>query len=414
MNYFEKKMKIVQINCFYQFASTGRTTYELHHYLMDHGVDSYVFYGNKAKTIEKGVSRIGTDNDTKIHGLLSRITGKQGYFSKGATRKLLSRLDDINPDVVILRVLHSNSVNIPMLLQYLAKKDIATIVVLHDCWLFTGHCNYYSSVGCMKWQTECNHCPRLHDGGGNPTWFFDTSKKVFYDRVRDFGAIPRLAAIGVSDWITNEAKKSVILKEAKIKRRIYNWIDLSVFTPKDTKELRNRLGIKQEEFVILGVATTWGVRKGLNVFIDIAKQKSECKVVLVGNMPEGIDLPNNVIAAGSTSDTNELAMYYSMADVFISPSQQETFGKVIAEAMACGTPCLVNNATAMPELVADGCGYSIDNCSVESFCKYIDVIKEQGKEAYSEACINKALKSFNKELNIKQYLSLFNEMMSMK
>ena len=408
-------MKIVQINGAYGHASTGRTTFELHRYLLDKGYESFVFYGENRSHDESEVTAIGNSFDHKIHAFLSRLSGRQGYFSHKATKNLLNQFNNIQPDIVILRVLHANYINVPMLLHYLAQKDIATIVVLHDCWLYTGHCNYYSSIGCMKWQTECNNCPNAYwDGKGTPTWFFNTTKKVFYDRIRDFGAIPRLAAIGVSDWITNEAKKSFILKNANIIRRIYNWIDLTVFNPKEPGELRNRLGINDDEFVILGVATTWGVRKGLNVFVEIARRKSECKIVLVGSMPNDITLPENIIAVGRTSDTNELAKYYSMADVFISPSLQETFGKVIAEAMACGTPCLVNNATAMPELVADGCGYSIDNCSVESFCKYIDVIQEQGKEAYSEACINKAQKSFNKELNIKQYLSLFNEMMSMK
>lgn len=408
-------MKIVQINGAYGHASTGRTTFELHRYLLNKGYDSFVFYGENRSHDENEVTAIGNTFDHKIHAFLSRVSGKQGYFSHRATKKILNQLNKNQPDIVILRVLHANYINVPMLLHYLAINDIATIVVLHDCWLFTGHCNFYSSIGCMKWQTECDNCPNTYwDGKGTSTWFFNTTKKVFHDRIRDFGAIPRLAAIGVSDWITNEAKKSFILKNANILRRIYNWTDITVFSPKEPEELRKRLGINGHEFVILGVATTWGVRKGLNVFIEIAKRKCNCKIVLVGNMPNGITLPNNVIAVGRTSDTNELAYYYSMADVFISPSLQETFGKVIAEAMACGTPCLVNNATAMPELVADGCGYAIDNCSVDSFCHHIDVIKEKGKEAYSENCIKKARTSFNMELNIQQYISLFDELQSMK
>lgn len=408
-------MKIVQINGVYGHSSTGRTTYELHRYLLDSGYESFVFYGENGSYPESEVNAIGDSFDHKVHAFLSRLSGKQGYFSRSATRKLLGQLDEIRPDIVILRVLHANYINVPQLMQYLAKKDIVTIIVLHDCWLFTGHCNYYSSVGCTKWQTECNLCPRLSwDGKGTPTWFFDTSKEVFQDRVRDLGSIPRLAVVGVSDWITNEARKSVILKKANIIRRIYNWTDLTVFSPKAPGELRKRLGINDNAFVVLGVATTWGIRKGLNVFVDIAKRKNDCIIVLVGSMPNDLTLPDNIIAVGRTSDTNELATYYSMADVFISPSLQETFGKVIAEAMACGTPCLVNNTTAMPELVADGCGYAIDNCSVDSFCEYIDIIKEKGKSAYSEACINKAHESFNKEENIQQYISLFDELVSMK
>lgn len=60
-------------------------------------------------------------------------------------------------------------------------------------------------------------------------------------------------------------------------------------------------------------------------------------------------LPTNIIAVGILSGLRELAEHYSMADVFLNPSVQETFGKVSAEALACGTPIIANNATANPE-----------------------------------------------------------------
>lgn len=72
--------------------------------------------------------------DHKLHALLSRITGRQACFSYLATRRLLRELDRINPDAVILRNLHGNYINLPVLLRYLAKKDIVTIPVMHDCW----------------------------------------------------------------------------------------------------------------------------------------------------------------------------------------------------------------------------------------------------------------------------------------
>ena len=72
-------------------------------------------------------------------------------------------------------------------------------------------------------------------------------------------------------------------------------------------------------------------------------------------------LPDNVIGMECTSNQQELIKFYSAADVFYNPSLEETFGLVTAEAMACGTPAVVMNSTACPELIInDDCGIVLD------------------------------------------------------
>lgn len=402
-------MKIVQINGVYRLNSTGRTTYELHQWLKSNNHQSYVFVANEPLEKEEGVFVVGSKFDRKYHSLMSRLTGKQGYFSKRYTLKLLEQFDRINPDIVILRVLHSNFVNLPLLLNYLSEKNIVTIVVLHDCWLFTGYCNYYSSVGCLKWQSECNNCPRIHDGGGNTTWFFDRSNEIFKDRMKYFHSIKNLVVVGVSNWIAEEAKKAPVFSNARKILGIYNWIDLNVFYPKDN-DIRKKYNIGVSDFVVLGVSTSWSSHKGLEVIIELAKRLPNYCFILVGKLPDTSILPSNILAIGSCNKEEELACFYSMADVFISPSKQETFGKVIAEALACGTPAIVNKATAMPELVTEGCGYVVENNSIDEFCKYIKLVNLNGKKYYSYECLQKANKLFDKEKNIKKYIALFEEM----
>ena len=396
-------MKIVQINCVYEYSSTGRTTMEMHEYCMSYGIESHVFCMNKSDA-DNNVYYVGTQLDHKLHALWSRIWGMQGFFSKSATRKMVSQLKRIQPDVVILRNLHSNFVNLPILLGYLAKYDIPTIVVLHDCWFFTGHCTHYTAHKCYKWQSECKNCKLMKLD--NPSLFFDTSRKMFRAKKELFVSIPRLAVVGVSDWITDEGHKAPIFQNAKIFQRIYNWINLKPFHPKDTILLRKKLGLKDTDFVALGVSMSWDYRKGMEIFFDIAERIPDITIIMIGCLPDCELLPNilNVPPMGAV---DELVEYYSLADVLFNFSIQETFGKVAAEALACGTPLIVNETTANPELPGE-CGFVVKNNDVNNLIRAVNTLRSRGKGYYQQMCVERAHNLFEKDKNIEQYIELFN------
>ena len=124
-------MKVVQINAVYEYSSTGRTTTEMHECLLAKGIDSYVFCTNYSNH-KKKVFRFSGRLDMKIHSVLSRIFGLQGMFSYFSTKKLLAKLEQIKPDVVNIRVLHSNCINLPLLLRYLAIHNIATVLTINE------------------------------------------------------------------------------------------------------------------------------------------------------------------------------------------------------------------------------------------------------------------------------------------
>lgn len=401
-------MKIVQINAVYGSSSTGRTVQQLHEYLKGQGHDSWVYYSVSTPSSTKK-DLIGGYFDHKVHALFSRLFGLQAYFSSLPTLKLIRKLKGISPDVVILRNFHSNYINLPMLTRFLAKNDIPTVAVLHDCWFYTGHCCHYTEVGCMKWKEECNHCPLIHSD--NKSLFFDTSRKVFRDKRSLFGNIPRLAVVGVSDWITNEAKQSPVFEKAAIVNRIYNWIDLNIFKPQNnTQAVRTRLGFSNTDFVALGVSMSWSYKKGEGAFIELAKKMPDIKVLMVGEMSNN-NLPANVKNIPPTSSVKDLAELYSMADVFLNFSIQESFGKVAAEALACGTPLIVNNATANPEIPGN-CGYVVENNDIDAIIGAVSEIKKKGKEYYQLRCVERVHTLFNIDTNIEAYISLFQKLQS--
>ncbi|MCH5170908.1 MAG: glycosyltransferase [Oscillospiraceae bacterium] len=398
-------MKVLQINAVNKVASTGRTCCEMSNYLIEHG-DTCVTAYSKGVSVDKNAEYvIGNAYDVKLHGLFSRLSGKQAYFSKRETGKLLRFTKEFEPDIVILRNLHGNYINLPMLFSFLAENDIATVAVLHDCWFFTGKCCHYTSSGCYKWQTECRDCPSLKKY--NKSWFFDRSAEMFRDKERLFNSIPRLAVVGVSQWLTNEAKKAPIFKNAREIIKIYNWIDTDVFKPVDVYDLREQLGLGGKK-MILAAASGWSREKGLETVIELSKKLSDSeRIVMVGNINANVTLPDKIISMPATNSVEELVKYYSATDVFLQPSLEETFGKVTAEALSCGTPVVCFNSTANPELVGKDCGAVVPVNDISKMLSEIRTVLSNGKSAYSEKCRDFAVQSFNMEKNISQYYALF-------
>lgn len=406
------KMKVLQINAVYNISSTGKIVTELHNALIEKGIDSYVAYSKTSKLDDVNLYQIGSLADTKLHALLSRITGKQGYFSSFATKRLLKYIDSINPDVIHFGNLHGNFINLPMLLNYIAEKDIPTVITLHDCWFFTGKCCHYTADGCWKWQTQCDNCPIIEKY--NKSWFFDRTRKMFDDKKELFGKINNLAVIGVSDWLTNDAKKAPIFENAKLIKRIYNWIDLNMFYPKETSELRKKLNLS-DEFVLISVSHKWCAEKGLIKVVDLARKMPHIKFVLVGRIVDEIDLPSNIISVGEVKSAEKMVEYYSMADAMLSLSVQETFGKMTAESIASGTPVIGYNSTATPELIGNGCGKVVElNATIDEIAQAVEEIRENGKEKYSNTCVEFARDNFDKNKLIGDFIDLYKEMIEKK
>lgn len=407
-------MKVLIINAIYGSRSSGRSIAEIKQELENRGDE--VFIATPDKISEKNFYQIGNKLDHKIHAVMSRVLGLQGYFSIIATLNFINYIRNIKPDIIHLQVIHGNFINFSLLMKFIAKEEIPTVFVLDDCWYFTGKCCHYTSSNCYKWKNECSRCARKK--ADNPSWFFDFSKKMYINKRNRFASLNNYAIITVSDWLKQEVKQS-FLHNAFILKRIYNSIDMTKFQyKKECVQLKNKLGLDSFK-IVLGVATSWndehGLSKGLDLFIKLAKMMStNIKIVLVGKLESKESLPQNIISIDFVNGAEELAQYYSMADVFVQMSSEETFGKVTAEALSCGTPVIVFNSTANPELVGPGCGFVVENQNVLEVHKYICKILNKTREVYSEKCREYAMNNFLISQNVDNYIQVYHELLDNK
>jgi glycosyltransferase involved in cell wall biosynthesis len=291
-----------------------------------------------------------------------------------------------------------------VLFHYLKKVNIPVVWTFHDCWPITGHCSHFTFVGCEKWKTQCYNCPQKT--GYPASYLIDRSKKNFILKKELFNSLSNLTLVPVSQWLSGILKES-FLQNYPIKV-INNGVNTEVFRPSEVSDFRNKHGLI-DKFVLIGVATSWGERKGLNDFIELSKLlDSDFQIVLVGLTKKQIELlPKNILGIERTESVDALADIYASADIVLNLSYEETFGLTTVEGFACGTPGIVYNATASPELIEESTGVVVEQGNMNKLVEAIYTIKNNGKQYYSDACVNRAHRLYKKEDRYREYIDLY-------
>ena len=398
-------MKVMQVNAVYGVGSTGVIVEDLHNISLQNGIESYVSYSTTNKNPDdiKNGYIIGKTAGKKIHAVLSRLGGKQAYFSSFATKKFIKYIKSVNPDIVHLHNLHSNYINMNMLLDYLGKNDIKTIITLHDCWFYTGGCFHYTSAGCSKWLENCGNCPKKMQD--TPALLKDNSAKILADRKKYFGKIKNLSVVGVSQWMADEGERTFL--NGKNVSAIYNGIDTDFFVP-TISDFREKHSI-QDKFLILAPASKWLKPINKKTFEFVSKNlPSDCVIVMLGCTENQKNaLPPNVLPLDFIKDRDELRKVYSACDVFANCTREESLSLINVESQACGTPVVTYRNTGAQETVDNKCGYSVETGNEKDFLDAILKIKETGKENLSEDCIKWVKHRFDRVENYKKYIELY-------
>ncbi len=390
-------VKVVQLNATCGEGSTGKICVAVSRLLSQRGHENYIFYSSGQSEYPLGISHM-TSLEVKWNALRSRLIGNYGFHAKASTKRLLTHLKRIDPDVVHLHNIHGHDVDLGILIPYLKETHKKVFWTFHDCWAFTGYCPHFDMAQCGKWETTCEDCPQK----AQYSWFFDRSQSLF-EKKKTLLQDLDLTIITPSEWLAGLVKRS-FLREYPVKV-IRNGIDLSIFSPTDS-DFRKRHGAEQKK-IVLGVAFGWGERKGLDVFVELAKRlPEEYQIVLVGTT-EQIDrqLPANILSIHRTQDPQELASIYSAADVFVNPTMEENYPTVNMEALACGTPVLTFDTGGSGEMLDNFCGAVVKKSDIDALER--EILRVCKTKPYTrEACLQRA-QAFDQQACFEEYMTLY-------
>lgn len=396
-------MNIVEINS-YITGSTGNIMQNIAKEAESRGYNTLICYPpRRSITVKQQPNHviIGNVISRTVHRVIGKLTGLGGCFSVFSTRKLIKTISTFHPDIIHLHNLHNCYINIPMLFSYIKKNNIPVIWTLHDCWAFTGRCPHFLISKCENWKTGCSQC--TFSKKDYPETMINSSALMWKIKRKCFIGVNKLTLVTPSNWLAKKIDMSFL--RVYQKNVINNGIDLRVFKPTDN-QLRGQNNW-DNSYIILGVSFGWNNKKGLDVFVKLAKLlPSIYQIVLVGT-DDIIDksLPKEICSVHRTENQYTLAQYYSIANVFLNPTREDTFPTTILEALACGIPVIASDVGGIPEIINNDCGILIDPDNIDMINLAIERVCVD-KVISKEDCIKRS-RDYDMKNKFIEYVDLF-------
>jgi len=342
-------------------------------------------------------------NDPDVHVVpwrflqhkLMHLTGSDLHFTN--SDHILKTDVYKNADVIHCHNLHSGFFDLSTMQKMAKEKPV--IWTIQDLWPMTAGC------------TDTGRCL-----GERPRRFFlflwDRRKAILKEKEKIYRHTDMHVVAG-SRW-TKQHMENSILKNNK-QYLIHNAIDTRLFRPYEKETERKNLGLPADKKIILFVAVGgsqngtkgWGFVKQT---IDHYQDSDDITFLCIGGAPK--EKEKNVIYTDYIEDKTLLARYYSASDVFLYPTMADSFGLVVAEAMACGTPVVTFNTDAVPELVEHKKnGYVAEYKNFEDLLAGLQWVlglkAEEVKKMRSDSS-QKITEHFSLESMVNKYMELYN------
>lgn len=400
-------MKIMQINCVYKVGSTGKILFDLEQYFVSEGHEVINVYGLGTK-----------DNNKNNYKVLNKFlqffnivyTYSSGYMYKGSyisTLRIKRLIKKYKPDIVVLHSINGHMVNIYSIVSWLKKRKMPLIVVNHGEFFYTGSYTHVPE-GSNQWLTgEKEKYPNAKKLTNS--WFFDKTYSAIKKMKKAFDGNDNMVVVSVSPWVTERSSRSFVFKDKK-HTTILNGIETKTFYPRETKELIEKLKLKDEK-IVLHVTSGFDNRiKGSSYMLELAKTmlNDNYKFIFVG-IKEKVELPPNCINVGVIYNQDELAEYYSLADVTVITSFRETFSMVVAESLSCGTPIVGFKAGGPESIALKEYSEFVEFGDVEALKTGV-IKKAQSKDVTNISKL--AHQKYDKGLMAKKYLETFKEVLT--
>jgi len=402
-------MKILHINTWDYVGGAAIGMHILHNEMLKQGIDSNILV--KYKTLDDKRIHTYCNHSDALKKKILDITPLHFYPSRSSnlfsnallnSNDLLNKIEQIDPDIIHLHWICDGMLKI----EDIKKISQPIIWTLRDMWPFTGGCHH--AISCDKYISGCGQCISLGSKIND-----DLSKKNLERKIKYYPT--NMIIIGISNWISSEARKSLLFKDFHI-QTIFNCIDTKSFHPINKQDARKKLGINTfKKIILVGAQDLTNYHKGLSFFLKAIEQLDHNKYFLIffGNiLTEELNINKfEYKSFGFVKEKDFLNTIYSSSDMFVAPSLIEPFGKTIAEAMACKIPVVSFDVTGPRDIISHKInGYKAKNLDSHDLASGIEwIINSKNYENISKNARDKVLERFSPSGIVKQYLKVYSK-----
>ncbi|MHB8905057.1 MAG: N-acetyl-alpha-D-glucosaminyl L-malate synthase BshA [Melioribacteraceae bacterium] len=203
---------------------------------------------------------------------------------------------------------------------------------------------------------------------------------------------------------------------------IYNFIDIDKYKKQDSELFRKHIAPGGEK-VLVHTSNFRQVKRVGDTIRVLEKVKKEVptKLVLVGDGPDRsdcerlvreLDLQKDVVFLGKQDGLVEIL---NASDLFLMPSQSESFGLSALEAMACGIPVVSTSVGGLPELnIQNETGYIAEIGDIDRMARYaIELLtNEKRYKTFSKNSRDRAVNNFDKNLIVPKYVEYYEKILN--
>ena len=347
------------------------------------------------------------------------------WCHNGFNRKNLFTVDIANAGTDITHlsefkeadIIHLHWVNQGMLslkgIQKILTSGKPVIWTMHDMWPCTGICHHARE--CKGFHTECGQCWQLCFPKDK-----DLSRKVLLKKKQVY-AKGHIHFVTCSRWLEGMARQSILIQGHEV-CTIHNALNTSLFKSDNRQSARQRLRLPDgKRLILFGAVKPSDKRKGIDYFVEACRLlksrypalKDVAGIVVFGNNADELQtlLPFPVYSLGYMHGEREMVDVYNAVDMYAIPSLEENLPNTIAEAQACGIPCVGFHVGGIPEMIDhQENGYIAEYRNAEDFAQGIYwVLQEADSEILSRKSRKKAIAAYGEDSVAKQYIQLYEE-----
>jgi len=404
-------MKVFHLSYIDGIGGAGRAAYRIFESLKKTNLDVFFFFNIKTTADDKVIAPRGLKKTliVRIRSVIGLIISKLlNTKSHSITSFALLNsnypkiINELKPSIIHLHWVGAEFLSIRDISKFKGK----IVWTMHDMWPFLGahHLDLTNT-----WQKNCRKKIPLYDH-----FVFNRKKNLWKNK--------NFYLIAPSLWMKSLVQNSLLFQKNQVVV-IPHPINTNIFKPNNKKFCKKLFNLQENELVILfGALDISDPKKGFLIFEEIVERilrnYNSVKVVILGKYDENLKKNKKFVYIDWLKDDFSLSALYSAVDIFVSPSKIESFGQMVLENQACGTPVLAFNLAGLKDIILHKkTGYLAKPMNKVDFynglCWLISqVSKKSSYKKIKALSRNRVLKSFSYEAVGKKTKEFYEKILS--